>query len=695
MRKRVLVVITLTMLVMLIIIGAGTRLIVLDKFSDLERSYMARNVERFKSALADDLEAMSRTLRDWAEWDETAAFVRGRDRGYAERNAQDNRVFSNLRINLMLFADASGRTVYKKAVDIAADREVPFPNGLEEYLAAHPSLIADAVFDVSGIVLLSEGPLLICIRSVLDNRGNAPGQGFLLMGRFLDSAELLRLSHRIRLSVTVAPSPMPAGGPEGRREAPRPAGGGAQTPEDFKDAAALISKDRPTAVRHLNRTTVAGYAFLRDVAGDQVLMARVEAPRDIDWEGMRAILYFTFWLVFVGVSFSAAVLIFLEKAVISRMHDLSADVLTIGTKNDLSLRVAHSGTDEIAYLGAAINGMLEALEKSTGELRESEARNEALLSAVPDIILRISRDGALIDFRRTANAPFRRLSDDVKGRNIREIHGGFPSVPSEAVEWALNTAAVSAPGDAPSIFEFRSKEDGAPRWLEARAVCSGDNETVFFIRDVTAEKSLEEAQRKGIMLKEIHHRVKNNLQVISSLLDLQARASKDERTAAVLRESRTRLHSMSLIHEKLYRSGDSSGIPVPEYVRDLIANLRKSFAVDSETVKLTVDAEDVSLDMDVAVPCGLIINELVSNALKYAFPRGRKGEVRIDFHRGEGRLFALRVSDNGVGMPPEVDARAPATLGLRIVNVLAGQLKGALEVERNGGTALTVTFPEP
>ncbi len=690
MRKRVLFVITLTMLVMLLIIGAGTRLIVLDKFSDLERSYMARNVERFKSALSDDLEAMTRTLRDWAEWDETSAFVqgRGRDRGYVERNTQDNRVFSNLRVNLMLFADASGRTVYKKAVDMAADREIPFPHGLEEYLAAHPDLIADAVFDVSGIVLLSDGPLLLCVRSVLDNMGNAPGQGFLLMGRFLDSAELLKLSHRIRLSVTVAPT-------IGRGSTPP---GGAETPKDFKDAAALISKDRPILVRHLNRTTVAGYALLRDVAGEPVLMARVEAPRDIDWEGMRAILYFTFWLVFVGVSFSAAVLVFLEKAVISRVHDLSAGVLTIGTKNDLSLRVAHSGTDEIAYLGAAINGMLEALEKSTGKLRESEARNEALLSAVPDIILRISRDGALIDFRRTANAPLRRLSEEVRGRNIREIHGEFPSVPSEAVEWALNTAAASAPGDAPSIFEFRYEENGEPRWLEARAVCSGDNETVFFIRDVTAEKSLEEAQRKGIMLKEIHHRVKNNLQVISSLLDLQARASKDERTAAILQESRTRLHSMSLIHEKLYRSGDSSGIPVPEYVRDLIANLRKSFAVDPETVKLTVDTEDVSLDMDVAVPCGLIINELVSNALKYAFPDGKKGEVRIGFHRedrGEGRLLVLGVSDNGAGMPSEVDARAPSTLGLRIVNVLASQLKGVLKVKRNGGTALTVSFPEP
>jgi two-component sensor histidine kinase len=395
------------------------------------------------------------------------------------------------------------------------------------------------------------------------------------------------------------------------------------------------------------------------------------------------------------VSFSAAVLVFLEKAVISRVHDLSADVLTVGTSNDLSLRVSHSGKDEIAYLGAAINGMLEALESSTGELRKIEARNAALLSAVPDMIVRVSRDGTLLDFRPAAEMPFRGISEGHIGMSLRRIHLDFPAVPAEAVEWAMGTAAASCPGEAPSVLDFSMEEDGKRRSLEARAVCGGENETVFFIRDVTAEKNLEEAQRKEIMLKEIHHRVKNNLQVISSLLDLQARASDNRHTAEVLRESRMRLHSMSIIHEKLYRSGDSSGIPVQEYVRDLVSNLRKSFAADPQAIGFRVNTEDLSLDMDVAVPCGLIINELVSNALKYAFPRGRKGEVRIGFQRGEAGRLVLEVGDDGVGLPPEVDVHSPSTLGLRIVNVLAGQLKGSLEASDDGGTTIRVSFPEP
>jgi two-component system, sensor histidine kinase PdtaS len=194
-------------------------------------------------------------------------------------------------------------------------------------------------------------------------------------------------------------------------------------------------------------------------------------------------------------------------------------------------------------------------------------------------------------------------------------------------------------------------------------------------------------------LKEIHHRVKNNLQVISSMLALQANASADPGTRALLSESRDRVRSMALIHEKLYQTGDQRGISFSGYVRDLAAHLRHSYAGNSEAIALDIDIEEVSLDMDLSVPCGLILNELLSNALKYAFPDGRSGTVSIRMRRQESGELLLTVSDDGVGFPPGVDYRTPVTLGLRIVNILVSQIRGTLTMPPGPGSTFAISFP--
>jgi two-component sensor histidine kinase len=223
-------------------------------------------------------------------------------------------------------------------------------------------------------------------------------------------------------------------------------------------------------------------------------------------------------------------------------------------------------------------------------------------------------------------------------------------------------------------------------------VASRTDEAIVLVREVTALKTAEEARRGEVLLKEIHHRVKNNLQVISSLLALQARAAGDPRTRALLGESRDRVRSMALIHEKLYETGSARGLSFAAYVRDLATHLRHSYAGNSESVQLVIDVEDVSLDLDLSVPCGLIITELLSNALKHAFPGGRAGTVRVAFQR-EGDRFALSVGDDGVGLPDEVNPHAPGSLGLRIVQMLVEQIRGAVEVLPGPGATFRVTYP--
>lgn len=208
--------------------------------------------------------------------------------------------------------------------------------------------------------------------------------------------------------------------------------------------------------------------------------------------------------------------------------------------------------------------------------------------------------------------------------------------------------------------------------------------------------SLENAslEEKEALLKEVHHRVKNNLQLISSMLNLQASRIKDPAVAELFADSRNRVRSMALVHENLYRAGNFSKIPMESHIKALCAQLSRAYGVPGQRVGLEVEIADLQLDMNRAVTCGLIVNELVSNALKHAFPHGRPGRIRITVEpQGDGR-HALRVHDDGVGLAETFDFERADTLGLQLVSDLTHQLRGTIEVNREQGTTFTIVFDE-
>lgn len=215
--------------------------------------------------------------------------------------------------------------------------------------------------------------------------------------------------------------------------------------------------------------------------------------------------------------------------------------------------------------------------------------------------------------------------------------------------------------------------------------------------DIT-ERKQSEAQLKAtltekeVMLKEIHHRVKNNLQVISSLVGLQADGTKDETVREVLRDVTYRVRSMALVHEKLYQSGDLARIDFAEYTKSLLNYLWRAHGSVAAAIRLTYDLEPLSLPVDIAVPCGLILNELAGNALKHAFRGRAEGEVAVSLHRAPEGHIALCLRDNGVGLPPELDWRQSPSLGLQLVQMLAGQLNATVELSVRGGTEFRMTF---
>ncbi len=210
--------------------------------------------------------------------------------------------------------------------------------------------------------------------------------------------------------------------------------------------------------------------------------------------------------------------------------------------------------------------------------------------------------------------------------------------------------------------------------------------------EIGISKSLHE---KEVLLKEIHHRVKNNLQIVSSLFFFQSKQINDPKMLEMFRDGQNRVKSMALIHEKLYQSGDLANIDFKEYIKKLANFLLQSYGVNQSKIKFKNNVNNVQLGVDTAVPCGLIVNELVSNSLKHGLKDSDSGEIKIDMGYDENNKLILKISDNGSGIPKDFNLEKSESLGLRLVHNLTTQLNGEIKFFNNNGTKVKLVFPNP
>jgi PAS domain S-box-containing protein len=281
-----------------------------------------------------------------------------------------------------------------------------------------------------------------------------------------------------------------------------------------------------------------------------------------------------------------------------------------------------------------------------------------------------------------------------ESRNIFEkrFPGQFPDA---------QLAQKDLPLSATTELEF-TRKDGSTYWAETTLSLIRDRMGnpfgfVGMARDITGRKKAEEKvlaslHEKEILLREIHHRVKNNLQIIASLLYLQSINITDPFTLDILREGRSRVKSMALIHEKLYRSEDLALIPFATYLESLVDNLKEAYGINEGTVSISVaiTPPDLALNIETGIPCGLIINELISNSLKHAFKGGKTGAISITMTQTAPRDYTMIIADNGPGFPSDIDFKNTASLGLQLVNNLVAQLEGDISLDCTSGSAFTM-----
>jgi PAS domain S-box-containing protein len=332
-------------------------------------------------------------------------------------------------------------------------------------------------------------------------------------------------------------------------------------------------------------------------------------------------------------------------------------------------------------------------------LLESEEKYRTLFEEDPDYTILIGTDGILLDVNNATINMAGLSRHELIGKNFSELK----IIPPEDIELHLDKINRLLQDELVKPYESRLiDKEGNIRWTLIHFIAVKEKENISYIlgiaTDITVQKLAENELRsslkeKNILLQEIHHRVKNNMQIISSLLNLQIKYVDEEEAVNVLIESQNRVQSMAMIHEKLYESENLTNINFIEYIQSLVSNLFHSYNVKNSRIKTILEIDKVNLNMETAIPCGLIISETVSNCLKYAFPNDMSGEIFISL-KSIDIGYELIIRDNGIGLPEKLEFSKLESLGLLLVNNLTEQIDGELKINKQNPTEFKITFKE-
>jgi PAS domain S-box-containing protein len=711
-RRKTILIMGMTLVVLLVALFVSSRLILLASFARLEEQYVRENVGRALNALSDDVSALDTTVGDWAPWDDTYTFMQDGNGAYVQSNLVDS-TFVQLRLNLMLFVKPGGEVAFGKGFDLQKEQELPLLPDLEGHLAADSVLLqhADAEEPVAGIIMLSEGPMLIASHPILTSQNTGPARGVLLMGRFLDADEIARLGETTRLSIAVQ-----------RLSA-------SEMPLDFQEAVHALSVENPLVVRPLNQQTTAGYALLQDIAGRPDLVLRVDLPREIYGQGQMSLRYALLWLLLIGLVFGVVIILVVERMVLWPLEKLSAGVGGITAQGDPAGRVQVEGRDELSGLARTINEMLAKLEQSQAErreateaLRESEARYRAIVEDQTELICRSRTDGT-ITFVNDAHCRY-------FGRSRQELLGQsfMPLIPEE--DQAKVRDCISSLGcDRPvATIEHRAIAPGGEiRWQQwtDRAIFDQQDRLVEVQavgRDVTETRKMEEELLKvrklesiGVLAGGIAHDFNNVLTAILGSFSLArlAAGATGEVLEYLTQAEKASLRARDLTQQLLTFSRGGAPIKKTASIAELIkdsagfvlsgSNVRCQYAMADGLWPVEADEGQISQ----------AIHNLLLNA-QQAMPSGGTVEVRCEnvalhdetaIPLPDGRYVKIAIEDHGIGIPEEhllkifdpyfTTKQKGNGLGLATAYSIVKRHSGHISVESRLGVATTFTIYLP
>ena len=424
-------------------------------------------------------------------------------------------------------------------------------------------------------------------------------------------------------------------------------------------------------------------------------MEKVTGYKKEDIQGKRK------WMEFVHPEDLPIMMEYHKKREIDpRSAPKNYEIRIINKKGEL--RNAQITVDKIPSMDLYVTSVVDItnLKNAYQQLEESENRFRSMFENNPVAYQSLDVNGAYLDMNQPLCELLGYAKEELLGRNFKDywspehreqFHEEFKDLNKDGFVNNQVIELITKKGEKKTVLLTCRLQKDTKTNKPIRSHC--------ILTDVTEHQKIldklqESLEEKEMLLKEIHHRVKNNLMIISSLLNLQSRSIKDKATLSVFRESQNRARSMALIHDRLYRSTDLKRINFGVYIQNLANELFHTYVLDPAKIKLVYDVEELMVDINTAVPLGLIVNELAANAMKYAYPEGESGKIYICFHK-KGEKYILRIKDEGVGIPADLDISQVKTLGLQLVSSLTQQIDGEIELKRDKGTDFKITFKEP
>lgn len=469
-RQKTLLIISLTIIVFSIILVFSANKVLLGGFSAVENRETEFNLSRAVNAIKTETDSLSAFLDDWAAWDDTYLFVANANSEYLKKNVTLS-TFVSQQLHIMAFLDSKGTLVYGTMFDPETKTFRPLPDSLKSHLKTGSALLTHPTrdSDVSGVILLPESPLLVASRQIIDSERQQPPRGVMIVGKFLNTATLTKISANTHLSLLFK------------------AHADTALPPDFAKAAQVLSSDTPTWINPLGQDRIAGYALLSDISGNPSLILRVDTPRSIFLQGKVTVQYFLFLLIAFGLLIAISSLFLLEKTILARVYSLGHQVFNVGKNNAPSLRVQIAGHDELSQLADSINIMLGSLETAQNELKESDTATRALLEGMPDSLLRINRNGIILDFKTARNRVSATPAKLLAGNSITDA---YPESLADRMSAALAQAFES---QSTQVFEHEMIVNNHEVHQEIRITPINGTEAIAILRDFTERRQLEKS----------------------------------------------------------------------------------------------------------------------------------------------------------------------------------------------------------
>ena len=648
-----------------------TELFFINTAEDTEKQYATMVLKNTINSLKDDLDAINNTANDWSQYDAAYNFVKDNNTNFKERSLIDD-TFSRLKINFIIFTSNSGDIVFSKAVNLQSKKEIPMYYNVTNVTKNYIQYLKDKnITESTGFIYINGRPLMLVTKPVLRSDGQGPSPGYMIMGRYLDTYISNSLPEDSKLSITPVNS--------------------SKDLEIFNNSNLNQS---PILIKTSNNDFLTGYSILRSSSGRPSLILKVEMPRNIYKSSQRTILLLALSLLISGIIAAFLIYNYLDRNLLLRLDKITSSVLDIGKSNDLSGRVPVLGDDELANLATSVNRTLQSLEKSNIDLKKSREGYKTIFENTGTAMLLLDKNMNIL----LANTHFKDIF------NLNKENNNLKDLIAEKDQTKLQDYQLNLENNVSDFknYEFHliNKKGEVRDFYATFSFMKDSDEVLISLIDITEHKKTgnkirESLKEKEILLREIHHRVKNNLQIISVLLSLQSEEIDDPEILEKYKESENRIHSMALIHERMYQSKDLSSIDFSDYVQNLIADITYAYGFDGSNLDINLDLNNYNLSIETVMPLGLIINELVSNSLKYAFKDQKDNKINIILKKQNNDNFILEISDNGMGFPANIDFRNTSSLGLQLVNELVQQIDGQVELFNEKGTKFIINFHEP